>query len=89
MGNPAWVKGKSPNPEGRPRGQTSVEAFRRDPDLFLAGILKNGLSQFKVVSCIDIWAIVPYYSTRLEGVNGAKWHLVLMGDLTGELTMID
>ena len=44
MGNPAWVKGKSPNPEGRPRGQTSVEAFRRDPDLFLAGILKNGLS---------------------------------------------
>ena len=34
IGNPAWVKGKSPNPEGRPRGRTSVEAFRRDPDLF-------------------------------------------------------
>ena len=33
-GNPTWVKGKSPNPEGRPRGQTSLEAFRRDPDLF-------------------------------------------------------
>ena len=33
-GNPAWVKGKSPNPEGRPRGQTSLEAYRRDPDLF-------------------------------------------------------
>ena len=34
IGNPAWVKGKSPNPEGRPRGQTSLEAFRRNPDLF-------------------------------------------------------
>lgn len=33
-GNPAWVKGKSPNPKGRPRGQTSLEAFRRNPDLF-------------------------------------------------------
>lgn len=34
-GNPTWVKGKSPNPKGRPRGQTSLEAFHRDPDLFL------------------------------------------------------
>jgi hypothetical protein len=33
-GNPAWVKGVSANPKGRPRGQTSIEAFRRDPDLF-------------------------------------------------------
>jgi len=33
-GNPAWVKGISANPKGRPRGQTSLEAYRRDPDLF-------------------------------------------------------
>ena len=33
-GNPTWVKGKSANPKGRPRGQTSFEAFRRDPDRF-------------------------------------------------------
>ncbi len=33
-GNPAWVKGKSGNPEGRPKGQTSLEAFSRDPDRF-------------------------------------------------------
>jgi len=33
-GNPAWVKGVSANPKGRPRGQTSLEAFRRDPDGF-------------------------------------------------------
>ena len=33
-GNPAWVKGISANPEGRPRGRTGVEAYRRDPDLF-------------------------------------------------------
>ena len=34
MGNPAWVKGKSPNPNGRPRGQTSLSAYYRDPELF-------------------------------------------------------
>lgn len=33
-GNPAWVKGKSANPKGRPRGQTSFEAFQRNPDRF-------------------------------------------------------
>ncbi|MCJ7761164.1 terminase small subunit [Candidatus Bathyarchaeota archaeon] len=33
-GNPAWVKGKSANPKGRPRGQTSLEAFSRNPDRF-------------------------------------------------------
>jgi len=33
-GNPAWVKGKSGNPEGRPRGQRSLAAFYHDPDLF-------------------------------------------------------
>jgi hypothetical protein len=33
-GNPTWIKGKSPNPEGRPRGQTCLEAFRINPDRF-------------------------------------------------------
>ena len=33
-GNPAWVKGVSANPQGRPRGQTSLEAFRINPDRF-------------------------------------------------------
>ena len=34
-GNPAWYRGMpSANPKGRPKGQTSVEAFYRDPGLF-------------------------------------------------------
>ncbi len=33
-GNPAWVKGKSANPRGRPIGQTRLASYRRDPDLF-------------------------------------------------------
>ena len=33
-GNPAWLKGISGNPRGRPREQTSLETFRRDPDRF-------------------------------------------------------
>jgi len=34
-GNPAWVKGKSANPRGRPRGGNSIKAFNRDPNWFL------------------------------------------------------
>jgi len=34
-GNPAWIKGKSVNPKGRPKGQNSFEAFCCDPSLFL------------------------------------------------------
>ncbi len=34
-GNPAFVKGKSANPEGRPRGQTSFAVFCQDPHTFL------------------------------------------------------
>jgi hypothetical protein len=34
-GNPAWVKGKSANPKGRPKGQTSFKAFCNAPSLFL------------------------------------------------------
>jgi hypothetical protein len=33
-GNPAWVKGKSPNPKGRPVGQTGLYSYYLDPDLF-------------------------------------------------------
>ncbi len=33
-GNPAFVKGKSGNPYGRPRGGNSIEAFYRDPEWF-------------------------------------------------------
>jgi len=32
--NPAWMKGKSFNPNGRPRGQTSLAAYYKDPHLF-------------------------------------------------------
>ena len=34
-GNPAWVKGKSGNPKGRPKGQTSLATFYHDPQYFL------------------------------------------------------
>jgi hypothetical protein len=30
-----WIKGKSPYPNGRPRGQNSLSAFCRDPVMFL------------------------------------------------------
>jgi hypothetical protein len=33
-GNPAWVKGKSANPKGRPVGQTRLHSYYRDPSLF-------------------------------------------------------
>ena len=33
-GNPAWVKGKSANPEGRPIDQTGLASYLRDPSLF-------------------------------------------------------
>jgi hypothetical protein len=33
-GNPAWVKGKSANPKGRPRGQNSYEVLCNNPGLF-------------------------------------------------------
>jgi hypothetical protein len=33
-GNPAWVKGKSPYPQGRPRGQNTLAAYYKDPSLF-------------------------------------------------------
>ncbi len=34
-GNPAWYRGMpSANPNGRPRGKNSFEAFCQDPDLF-------------------------------------------------------
>ena len=35
-GNPAWVKGVSGNPYGRPRGQTTAQAALHDPDTFFA-----------------------------------------------------
>lgn len=35
-GNPAWYRGMpSANPKGRPKGQTSLEAFCKDPHVFL------------------------------------------------------
>jgi hypothetical protein len=34
-GNPAWYRGMpSANPKGRPKGNNSIEAFYRDPELF-------------------------------------------------------
>lgn len=34
-GNPFWVPGISGNPKGRSKGQSSVEAFQRNPFFFL------------------------------------------------------
>jgi len=39
-GNPTWVKGKSGNPKGRPKGTNSVEALYRDPTLFMVRHLR-------------------------------------------------
>ena len=33
-GNPSFVKGTSGNPEGRPKGQSSLATYYHDPDLF-------------------------------------------------------
>lgn len=36
-GNPAWVKGKSGNPRGRPRVENSLAVLYQDPDWFIIG----------------------------------------------------
>ena len=35
-----WIKGKSANPPGRPRGQNTLEAYYRDPRLFEIGHIR-------------------------------------------------
>jgi hypothetical protein len=49
IGNSAWVKGKSPYPQGRPRGQTGLSAFYKDPERFLCRHIRWGRFCWKYI----------------------------------------